>query len=95
LSKGSVPLSYLPLCTEKRGGWTEKRDYIQPQSREGERRDSENFSALSAGAYTTTWLVSSPVAVSKIVRHGNKKTIFLVMVYSALFDNVCKEINLF
>jgi hypothetical protein len=30
---------------------------IIPQSREGERRDSENFSALSASAYSTAWLV--------------------------------------
>jgi hypothetical protein len=28
-----------------------------PQIRERERRDIENFSALSAGAYTTIWLV--------------------------------------
>jgi hypothetical protein len=26
--------------------------------------------------------------------HGNKKTLFLVMVYSALFNNVCKALNL-
>ncbi len=30
----------------------------------------------------------------KIFRHGNKKTHFLVMVYSALFNNVCNALNL-
>ncbi len=32
--------------------------------------------------------------ISKIFRHGNKKTLVLVMVYSALFYNVCKALNL-
>ncbi len=32
---------------------------------EGERGNSENFSALSAGAYTTTFLVMVTVAVPK------------------------------
>ncbi len=31
---------------------------------------------------------------SKIFRHGNKKILFLVMVYSALLNNVCKALNL-
>ncbi len=31
---------------------------------------------------------------SKIFRHGNKKTLSLVMVYSALFNNVCKTLYL-
>jgi hypothetical protein len=38
----------------------EYKAYVQLYTysvREGERRDSENVSALSAGAYTTTWLV--------------------------------------
>ncbi len=34
------------------------------------------------------------VCPSKIFRRGNKKTLFLVMVYSALFNNVCKALNL-
>jgi hypothetical protein len=32
--------------------------------------------------------------ISKIFRHGNKKTLVLVMVYSELFNNVCKALNL-
>jgi hypothetical protein len=42
---------------------------LGPKRRKGERGNSENVSALSAAAYTTTWLVmvtlSLPVAVSK------------------------------
>ncbi len=34
------------------------------------------------------------VCPSKIFRHGNKKTIFFVMVYAVLFNNVCKALNL-
>ncbi len=57
-------------------------------------------SALSAEAYTTTWLVmvtySPPVAVSKqSFRHGNKNTLFSYLVYSALFNNLFKAFNLF
>ncbi len=60
--------------------------------REGESSKRGRGSALSAGAYTTTWLVRVTkihllLCPSKIFRHGNKKTLFLVMVYSALFYN--------
>jgi hypothetical protein len=33
--------------------------------------------------------------LSKIFRHGNKYTLFLVKVYSALFNNAFKDLNLF
>jgi len=49
---------------------------VVPQRREGERRDSENVCALSAGAYTTTWLM--------MVMLGMETKIFfslIVMVY--------------
>ncbi len=76
-------------------GWQSRQAH-----RVGQRRDSENFSAFSAGAYTTTQLVrvtqSSPVAVSKQdFQAWKQKTLFLVMEYSALFYNVCKALNLF
>ncbi len=34
-----------------------RRIFFSPQRREGERGNNKNASALSAGAYTTTWLV--------------------------------------
>jgi hypothetical protein len=48
---------------------------------EGKRGSSENFSALSAGPYTTTFLVMVTVATKQ-------KKYFLVMVHSALFNTV-------
>jgi hypothetical protein len=69
------------------------------QNREGKSRDSENFSALSAGAYTTTgegYIESTCCCVqARFLGMENKKTLFLVKVYSVLFHNVCKALNLF
>jgi hypothetical protein len=36
-----------------------------------------------------------PPCLSKIFRHGNKNTLSLVMLYSALFNNVIQALNLF
>jgi hypothetical protein len=62
----------------------------------------KEFFCLSAGAYTTTWLVTGTysrihllMCPSKIFRHGNKNTLSLVLVHSALFNNVCKAFILF
>ncbi len=68
----------------------------------GERGNSENVSVVSAGAYTTTWLmvwwlhrVRLLLCPSNIFRHGNKNTLFLVMIYSAQFNHEYKASNLF
>jgi hypothetical protein len=47
-----VDLAYLRMSLRVGLSVTWNTEY-----REGESRDSENFSALSAGAYITTWLV--------------------------------------
>jgi hypothetical protein len=53
----------------------------------GERGNSGNFSALSAGAYTTTWLMMVTYSVhlllcpSKIFRQENKNTLFSLLWY--------------
>jgi hypothetical protein len=72
----------------------------RPQRRQGERRNRRSFSTLSAGVYTTTWLLmvtlSPPAAVSKHeFIYRNKNTLSFVMVYSALFNNVFKALSLF
>jgi hypothetical protein len=74
----------------------------EPQRRDGERGNSENVSALSAGENTKTLLVMVTyrihllVCPSKIFRHENKNmhTLFLFMVCSALFNYVFKALNL-
>jgi hypothetical protein len=57
---------------------------VRAKRRVGERGNSENVSALSARAYTKTWLVwwlhrvHMLLCPSKNFRHGNKNTHFLV-----------------
>ncbi len=72
---------------------------VYPQRREGEMGNSENVSALSARAYTTTWLVMVTYVESTccyvLARFQGKNTLFFVMVYSALFNHVFKALNLF
>jgi hypothetical protein len=53
----AVPLVYKILFTCDNLASHMVGSQSRSQSRGGESRDSENFSALSAGAYTTTWLV--------------------------------------
>jgi hypothetical protein len=74
---------------------------FDPKRMEGGRRHSENVSALSAGAYTTTWLMvtwlhrSTCCCVQARFLGMEKNTLFFVMIYSALFNNVYKALNLF
>ncbi len=59
--------------------------------------------ALSAGAHTTTCACDCDgyneytffFVKARFLRHGNKNTLSLVMVYSALFNNVFEALNLF
>jgi hypothetical protein len=51
-------VSHTVMCQERTSKYCIPHcDGSTAQSREGKRRDSENFSGLSAGAYITTWLV--------------------------------------
>ncbi len=58
-----------------------------------------SFSAFSAGAYTTTCDCDGYneytffFVKARFLRHGNKNTLSLVVVYSALFNNVFKALN--
>ncbi len=61
----------------------------------GERKQRECLCPLNWSVYATTWLVMVDrvhllLCPSKIFRHENKNTLFLVMVYLALFNNVFK-----
>ncbi len=70
-----------------------------PKNMEGERGNTENFCSLSAGAYTTTFLVMVTLYVTVAVpkqdfQTRKQKNSFLVIVYSALFNTVIEALNL-
>ncbi len=79
-------MTTVPYIRPTKDSW-----WFSTERMEGERENIENVSALSAGVYTTTWLMmvtlSLPVVcISKIFRHGNKNTPLLVVVHSPLFN---------
>ncbi len=76
-------------------GWEHKGEKGRGQSARMSLPSLKRTPQLGSCMMVTVHRVHLLLCPSKIFRHGNKNTLFLVMIYSAIFYNVFKALNLF